>query len=295
MELCRQGGLDGTFLGRVLMSRLRQAKGDLPGALEELQSAKQAFQRADDFIIATRQIQIRLAQGDIDGAARWATPLMQMLSDPAAVQVPLLLLEVVEAIIVRVYLAQGETRKALELLDTLQATAEPAKRFGRLIEVYLLRALVHQNLDPGRNSAEAIKCFEHALGLAEPEGYTLLFLEEGPALIPLLNAVVDHQAAPSRIKKYARKLLDAFGEPDIPAAPHPRVEGASLVETLTPREMEVLELIAAGDSNQAIADRLVITVRTVKKHTGNIYQKLNASSRIQAVARAREFGLLPKD
>jgi LuxR family maltose regulon positive regulatory protein len=59
--------------------------------------------------------------------------------------------------------------------------------------------------------------------------------------------------------------------------------------------MEVLELIAAGDSNQAIAEKLVITVRTVKKHTSNIFQKLGASSRIQAVARARELGLLATD
>jgi DNA-binding NarL/FixJ family response regulator len=64
---------------------------------------------------------------------------------------------------------------------------------------------------------------------------------------------------------------------------------------LTPREMEVLELLANGDSNQDIADKLVITVRTVKKHTGNIYGKLNANSRIQAVARAHELGLLTTD
>ena len=66
-----------------------------------------------------------------------------------------------------------------------------------------------------------------------------------------------------------------------------------MVEQLTPREMEVLELLAIGDSNQEIADKLVITIRTVKKHTGNIYGKLNVNSRIQAVTRARELGLLP--
>ena len=73
------------------------------------------------------------------------------------------------------------------------------------------------------------------------------------------------------------------------------IESKSLVEQLTPRELEVLRLIAAGDSNQTIADQLVITVRAVKKHTGNIYGKLNVSSRTQAVARARQLGLLPAD
>lgn len=133
------------------------------------------------------------------------------------------------------------------------------------------------------------------MDLAEPAGFVLLFLEEGPALIPLLMAVISHRAAPDRVKKYARKLLDAFDRIGKPAVPHPASEAAGLVEQLTPREQEVLELLAAGDSNQTIADKLVITVRTVKKHTSNIYGKLNVDSRIQAVARAREVGLLPTD
>jgi LuxR family maltose regulon positive regulatory protein len=65
-----------------------------------------------------------------------------------------------------------------------------------------------------------------------------------------------------------------------------------LIEPLTPREMEVLHLIAAGDSNRIIADKLYVIVRTVKKHVGNIYGKLNVSRRTEAVARARELGLL---
>jgi LuxR family maltose regulon positive regulatory protein len=67
----------------------------------------------------------------------------------------------------------------------------------------------------------------------------------------------------------------------------------ALVEPLTTRELEVLHLIAAGDSNRAIAEKLVITVSAVKKHTGNIFGKLNVNSRTQAVARARQFRLLP--
>ena len=68
-----------------------------------------------------------------------------------------------------------------------------------------------------------------------------------------------------------------------------------MIEPLTAREMEVLQLIAAGDSNQAIAERLVITVSAVKKHSGNIYAKLNVNSRTQAIVRARALGLLPAD
>ncbi|MBN1318864.1 MAG: response regulator transcription factor [Anaerolineales bacterium] len=118
----------------------------------------------------------------------------------------------------------------------------------------------------------------------------MLFLEEGPALIPLLGAVANRPAAPDRTKSYALKLLEAFGEP---VTTHSQVDG--LIEQLTPRELEVLLLMAAGDSNQTIADKLVITVRTVKKHTGNIYGKLNVSSRTQAVAAAHDLGLISTD
>jgi LuxR family maltose regulon positive regulatory protein len=296
MELCRQGGLDAIFLGRILMSRLRQAKGDLEGALKEIPLPKQAFQRADDFNIAVRQIQIRLAEGDIDGASRWAAPFMEMLSNAtAAVRPPLLLFESIEAIVVRVFLARGEAEKALELLDKLQATAEPGGRFGYLIEIYLLRALVYQKQNQGSIAPKALECFEHALELAEPEDYILLFLEAGQTVIPLLNAVVNHLVVPDRLRGYARKLLGAFRGYGKPATHQSPVKTAGLIEPLTPREMEVLQLIASGASNHMIADKLVITVRTVKKHTNNIFGKLNASSRTQAVACARQLGLLPKD
>jgi LuxR family maltose regulon positive regulatory protein len=290
MELCRRGGLDGIFLGRVFLSRLRQAQGDLDQALEEIRLAKQAFQRADDFNIAARQIEIRLAQGDIDGAVRWAAPLMAMLDD--SVQLPLLFAEIVEALLIRVFLAQGEIGKVLQWLDRLQDTAEQGGRDRRLIEVHLLRALAEQKRQSGTIFHEAIGHLVRALELAEPEGFVLLFLEEGPALIPLLNAVVGHWAASDRVKKYARRLLSAFAEMGKPAAPHPPVEADGLVELLTPREMEVLQLVAAGDSNQAIADTLFITVRTVKKHISNILGKLEVDNRTQAALRARELGLV---
>jgi LuxR family maltose regulon positive regulatory protein len=70
------------------------------------------------------------------------------------------------------------------------------------------------------------------------------------------------------------------------------VAAQPLIDPLTPRELEVLAILAAGASNQEIADKLVITLSAVKKHTGNVFRKLSVSSRTQAVARARELGLL---
>jgi LuxR family maltose regulon positive regulatory protein len=92
-----------------------------------------------------------------------------------------------------------------------------------------------------------------------------------------------------------RGILNAFPatQKQPPAAMQ---EGApsedSPIEPLTSRELEVLQLIVGGDSNQAIADKLVITLSAVKKHTGNIFRKLNVNSRTQAVARARQLRLL---
>jgi len=291
MDLCHQGGLDGVFIGKVRMSRLRQARGDLDGALEEIQLPEQA-QRVDDFNVAIRQIQINLVRGDIDGAWRRAAPLAEMLSSDSVPKPPVIFLEIIEAIIARVYLARGEIERALQLLEELQSTAEPGGRLGSLIEVHLLRALAYVKQNVGNVTPDSIKSIGYALELAEKQGYVTLFLEKGPSLIPLLNAVIERQTTPEQVKKYARQLLGAFDRVGTYTELRSASEADGLVEQLTPREMEVLELLAVGDSNQTIADKLVITVRTVKKHTGNIYGKLNVNSRIQAVAQARELGLL---
>lgn len=110
------------------------------------------------------------------------------------------------------------------------------------------------------------------------------------------------EAVRSRLLPYIDRILQSSPSATLPPTHPPptpienrRSKIDNLLEPLTPRELEVLQLIAAGDSNQTIADKLVITARTVKKHTGNIYGKLNVSSRTQAVARARQLGLLPSD
>ena len=291
MELCRQGGLDGIFLGRILTSRLRLARGDLAGALEECQVSTRVFK--DTINLATRKIKIDLARGDIDGAWHWAAPLVEMLNNnPIAFRPSFMFMEIPELSIARVYLAQGEMEKTGRLLDLLQSVSGADKRIEQLVEVPLLKALAYQKIQGGSPTPEIVENIKKALELAEPQGIVLLFLEEGPALIPLLKAVAVQRSTPERIKQYAHRLLDALETHDKTFAHRPITESVDLVEQLTPRESEVLELLAIGASNQDIADKLVITVRTVKKHTGNIYGKLNVNSRIQAVTRAYELGLL---
>ena len=275
IELCRQGGLDGVFTGHALLARLKQARGDFTGALAELDYLDQTFQRKD-FTVLSRRILIQLAMGDIASAPFWEYSLTSMLSGPPLPGMPK---EAIQAILIRILLARGAIEQAAPLLDALQASAEQAGRTGRLIEVFLLRARMEGQQG---KAAAALTHLERAIDLAAPEGFVLIFLEEVATLLPLLHALEHHP--------YARKLLCGYakniGEPNAFSTPN------ELVEPLTCRELEVLQCIAAGDSNQVIAERLVITVRTVKKHTGNIFGKLNVSSRTQAVAKARALGLL---
>jgi LuxR family maltose regulon positive regulatory protein len=295
LEICQQGAMYGLFTGHVQKVRLLQAKGEIEEALKELQLLEQTFQRRE-FTFMAQKVSLLLAAGDLTTASSLVPTLLEILGvSHYARQLPLIAAEAFKLCLARIYIVQGEIEKAFQVLDEIQATVEPDKRFGRLMEVYQLRALALQKQGGGDIPSEAIACLERALELAEPAGFVTLILEEGPDLIPLLNAVIEQGTAPRPIIMHARKLLDAFGDGSKPAAVQLSIQAIGLVEGLTSREMEVLQLLAAGDSNRIIAEKLFITVRTVKKHTSNIYGKLNVNSRIQAVARARQFGLLPTD
>jgi LuxR family maltose regulon positive regulatory protein len=123
------------------------------------------------------------------------------------------------------------------------------------------------------------------LVLAEPEGYVRRFVGEGEAMRTLLR----HAAAGGTATVYARRLLSSF---ETPASPPARAAATALAEPLTPRELEVLRLIAAGLRNEEIAGQLFVGLSTVKRHIANAYGKLDVTHRTEAVARANELGLL---
>ena len=151
---------------------------------------------------------------------------------------------------------------------------------GVTIEALALRALAHWRRG---EQASALTALERALRLAEPEGYVRLFADLGLPMARLLQEARSRAVLP----EYVETLLAAFGELAFPAT-----VGGVLPEPLTAREQEVLKLIAAGLTNREIADQLVISAETVKKHTASIYGKLAVRSRREAVARARKLALL---
>jgi LuxR family maltose regulon positive regulatory protein len=285
----------GLFTAHVQKTRLLQAKGEIEAALKELHLLEQTFQRRE-FTYWAQKVSLLLAAGDLAAAASLVPSLREILgASHYAQQLPLIAAEAFKLSLARITLAQGEIEKASQLLDEIQATVIPDGRYGRLLEVYLLRALALHRLESEVVSPAALENMESALALAVESGMMMLFLEEGQAVIPLLQAVLKDDRADERVKKYAQSLLYAYADAGQPSAAQPAAASDQLVEQLTPREMEVLLLIAAGDSNQEIAEKLVVTVRTVKKHNSNIYGKLNVSNRTQAAARARALGLLPED
>ena len=137
----------------------------------------------------------------------------------------------------------------------------------------------------------ALASLQQALTLAEPEGYVRLFVDEGPAMVELLNIAISHNITPD----YARKLLEAFPKYDLSAiqsAKEIAVGTHLLVESFSEREIEVLRLISEGYKYQEIAEKLVISINTVRYHTRNVYSKLGANNRTQAIGRAKELNIL---
>jgi LuxR family maltose regulon positive regulatory protein len=136
------------------------------------------------------------------------------------------------------------------------------------------------------NRAEGLALLSEALAEAEPEGYVRTFVAPGESMAVLLRAA----AARGIAIPYVQHLLAALGISP-PAAKH--VAAPMLIEPISDRELQVLCLLAEGQTNQEIAHRLYMSVNTVKTHLKNIYSKLGAKNRAQSAARARELGLIP--
>lgn len=278
IELGQEGGIPNILItGHVWLSWLRRTQGDMIGSQESIRTALQLIQR--DLVsrfwplapAACYQARLWIAQGSLAIANRWAqeSGLNQVESFSYLYEVDLLTLA-------RLRIAQGNLADAESLLLRLQEAAA-AGRNGSLIEILILQAMTFKAQKRGE---EALSRLAQALELAEPEGFVRIFLDEGPPMVELIRRAVAQQIHTS----YALHLLNALGETVTASQP--------LIEPLSERELDILRRVAAGYSNKEIAQELVVAVSTVKKHISNIYAKLEVVNRIQAVARARELGLL---
>ena len=174
-------------------------------------------------------------------------------------------------------------QKAAEILSQLFEFATNAHNIHVQIEVLALQALLH---DAERDQAQADELLNQAIKLAQPGGFIRLFVDLGPQMAVLLRRLSRQGSYPA----YIKQILGAF-QPL--ASPRALSDDEEMVDPLSPREVEILSLLAQRLSNKEIADQLYISPITVKRHTINIYQKLNVKNRREAADRAVQLGLIP--
>jgi LuxR family maltose regulon positive regulatory protein len=275
---------DRFIASEVMLARLRLARGEIAAAWSQLAEVEHAARRPHLARmlpeIAAAQVAVLLRQGKLDAAARlaqsYALPFCQA----------------------RVQLAAGNAPSALALLASLRTAAEAKGWQDDLLNVTALQALAHQ----AQGETElALHRLEEALTLAEPGGFIRLFVDEGAPMAQLLAAAVTRAIMPA----YVNKVLAAFASSSPVASTPSESPGVNtvafltsrpspLVEPLSLRELEILQLIAAGLSNQEIAARLFLALDTVKGHNRRIFDKLQVQRRTEAVAKARALQLLPQ-
>jgi LuxR family maltose regulon positive regulatory protein len=282
--------------GLVTLAWIRQATGDPGGAADAM---AEAWRIAPDPAttgllnpVPAQRARLFVAQKDPGAAARWAQENGLAASDE-----PDFAREPGHLVLARVLLAQDEAGQALALLGRLHEVAAAQGRTGSLIEIGALRAL---GLAASGDADRAVEVLAGALTLGCPQGYARVFADEGPPMAALLARLIAAQRSggtPGDVPLGClARVQRALGEQDTapeagPGHGHVTVVPA-MADPLTTREREVLTLLAAGKSNQAIADQFVVTLDTVKKHVSHILSKLGAANRTEAVARARDLSLI---
>ena len=267
--------IDRFITSEIFLARLKLTRGDVAGAAALLAQASQSA-RQQNFVhripeVAAAQVLTLLHQGHLAAAAHLAQAHNLPISQA------------------RVHLAQGDTSTALAVLSAWRRQVEAKGWQDERLKVMVLQAValqVHGEED------RAVQLLCDALTLAEPGGFIRIFVDEGCPMAQLLSKAAARGIMPG----YVGKLLAVFGaEEQKSADASPLLTASSsqsLIEPLSQRELEVLHLIAQGLSNQEISERLFLALDTVKGHNRKIFGKLQVQRRTEAVARARQFGLL---
>jgi LuxR family maltose regulon positive regulatory protein len=277
---------------RVAMARVREAEGDLDGALDLLDEAQRVYM--GDFSPNVRPIpalraRVLAAQGRVGDALAWAREQGLAADDERSY-----LRELEHITLARILLAQARAQRAMtplddaaRLLGRLLEAAEAGGRTGAVIELLVLQALA----DQARGDAPgALAALERALTLAEPEGYVRVFAAEGAAMASLLRRVAKQRPT----WDYVRRLLNACSRAGGATAAGQAAARQPLVEPLSERELDVLRLLSSDLDGPDIARELTVSLNTLRTHTRSIYAKLGVNSRRAAVRQAAELNLLSR-
>lgn len=282
-ELGRQTTIvDWMYRKNLAQAQLKESEGDFDAALEFLDEAARAYVHTpipNLRPVEAMKARIYLKQNRLDKAQAWAVKSGLSLHDA-----PDYLHEFERLMLAKILLAdspnQGQIVDVSKFLDAQLSFAQKQNRLQSQIEILTLQA---HALHTKGETIKAVSAFEQALKLAEPEGYFRFFIHSDKPITELLSKIKNGNLQP-----YAKRILDEL-------TPHIQPSSFNLqplIDPLSERELEVLRLIAQGLSNQEITQKLVVALSTVKGHNLRIFAKLQAKSRTEAVARARELGIL---
>jgi LuxR family maltose regulon positive regulatory protein len=279
--------VDWLYRWHVAQAQLKEAAGDLETALALLDEAKRVYIQTevpDLRPIAALKARIHLKQGQPEKVLAWVAERGLSLADEVSY-----LHEFEHLTLARLEIADPQVNA---LLARLLQAAEAQKRRGSALDILIVQTLAYAAQG---NRPQALAALEHALALAEPEGYLRIFVDEGEAtrlLLLDLRSENEKQAA-HPLLGYVDKILVAFAQPaEVTSQSKVINQVPEIIEPLTDREREVLRLIAKGQSNGEISQRLYLALSTVKGHNLRIFAKLQVQNRTEAVTRARELGLL---
>ncbi len=279
-ELAQKGGYaDNQLIANLDFSRIQRATGNWPKVQEAIDRAAELAGPTIPWIksqLVDEQVYLFLALGKVDEAWRCFRESQELLG--IQTPIPRLAEQIRE---VRIRVARQEAHQALAQIEDLLEAAKKKGLLRWVIQIHCLWALALHSL--GRTS-EALEKFKQAILFAEPEGSVNVFLDEGTGLIELLLLVRKGQVAP----EFVARVLNAFHQRGSTGAAQPPLAQ----HILSKREIELLRLISNGCSNKEIATQLIISIGTVKRHTVNIFTKLAVKNRTEAVAKARELGLI---
>jgi LuxR family transcriptional regulator, maltose regulon positive regulatory protein len=273
------------YLVRLLQARLLQAQGDIEGALRAFDEAEPRY--VADFSpnvrpIPAQRAAVLIAHRRLAEARKWASNAHVALDEPATYIREYELLTFARLLVAEARAGANdvELEHTQLLVDRLLAAAEAGRRNGSVLEILIVRALAgHAAGDEER----ALSSLDRALALAEPDQHTRVFIDQGPVMTPLLRLA----AKRSPTQPFATELLNAARpDRDRPST------AQGLVEPLSERELDVLRLLRSELSGPEMANELVVSLNTLRTHTKNVYAKLGVTSRMAALRRAEELGLL---
>lgn len=276
-------------LGLVTLGWIRHATGDRAGALQAVAEAQALHPDRGSVSlynpVHAEAATLLLRSGQVAEVAAWVAG--RALQDDDAPSYPR---EREYVVLARLRLARGELEPALALLERIRAVADAQSRDAAVIEALVLEALAHHQL--GDHEVAAARLAE-ALGRGQHQRYVRIFADEGPVIGSLVGRLIasgrrgEPPASNHLLAGYLRQVQRASAEAEGGKDPQPVLAGG-----LTDRERQVLRLIALGRRNREIAEELVVTLDTVKRHVAHTFEKLGVVNRTQAVAEARQLGLI---